>query len=69
MAIPAEVESLDCAASPLRLRLRSGAEICARTVVIASGAAYRKPDIKGLEQFEGKGAYYWVSPVEARMRK
>jgi thioredoxin reductase (NADPH) len=66
MAIPAEVESLDCAASPLRLRLRGGAEISTRTVVIASGAAYRKPDIQGLERFEGKGAYYWVSPVEAK---
>ncbi|RKT10323.1 cyclic nucleotide-regulated FAD-dependent pyridine nucleotide-disulfide oxidoreductase [Paraburkholderia sp. RAU2J] len=66
VAIPAEVESLDCAASPLRLRLRSGVEISARTVVIASGAAYRKPDIQGLERFEGKGAYYWVSPVEAK---
>ncbi|PRY06173.1 FAD-dependent oxidoreductase [Paraburkholderia sp. BL25I1N1] len=66
VAIPAEVESLDCAASPLRLRLRSGVEISARTVVIASGAAYRKPDVQGLERFEGKGAYYWVSPVEAK---
>ncbi|REG49080.1 thioredoxin reductase (NADPH) [Paraburkholderia sp. BL6669N2] len=66
VAIPAEVESLDCAVSPLRLRLRSGVEISTRTVVIASGAAYRKPNIQGLERFEGKGAYYWVSPVEAK---
>jgi thioredoxin reductase (NADPH) len=35
-------------------------------VVIASGAAYRKPDIKGLDRFEGRGAYYWASPIEAK---
>jgi thioredoxin reductase (NADPH) len=66
VAIPAQVESLDCGASPLRLRLQGGVEISTRTVVIASGAAYRKPDIKGLERFEGRGAYYWASPVESK---
>jgi thioredoxin reductase (NADPH) len=66
VAIPAHVESLDCRTSPLRLNLQNGTRIDARTVVIASGAAYRKPHIEGLERFEGRGAYYWVSPVEAK---
>ena len=38
-----------------------------RTVVIASGARYRRPDIPDLEIFEGAGVSYWASPVEAKL--
>jgi thioredoxin reductase (NADPH) len=39
----------------------------ARSVVVASGARYRRPDIENLEQFEGRGVWYWASPIEARL--
>lgn len=39
----------------------------ARTVVIASGARYRRPEIENLALFEGAGVSYWASPVEARL--
>lgn len=73
LAIPLEVERLLCAddaggGAPVHgLQLRSGERIRARTVVIASGARYRRPDIGNLELFEGAGVSYWASPVEARL--
>ena len=67
VAIPAEAESLDCGITPFALRLSSAVTIRSRTIVIASGAAYRRPDIQGLERFEGRGTYYWASPVEAKL--
>ena len=39
----------------------------ARTVVIASGARYRRPDIANLATFEGAGISYWASPIEAKL--
>jgi thioredoxin reductase (NADPH) len=39
----------------------------ARTVVVASGARYRRPPIANLAEFEGSGISYWASPVEAKL--
>ena len=69
-AIPAQVVRLDCrpgdgAPGPLRLELDDGRHVSARTVVLASGARYRRPDLPGLETFEGRGISYWASPIEA----
>ena len=38
-----------------------------RTVVIASGARYRRPAVAGLAEFEGRGVWYWASALEAKM--
>ncbi|WP_083967972.1 FAD-dependent oxidoreductase [Hyalangium minutum] len=69
MAIPAEVASLRCEASgaPLTLELTDGRKVSARTVVVASGARYRRPALANLGQFESRGVFYWASPIEARM--
>ncbi|MDR6993105.1 FAD-dependent oxidoreductase [Luteimonas sp. 3794] len=71
LAIPLEVDRLACAhdgaRAPLALHLTSGERVRARTVVIASGARYRRPDIGNLALFEGAGVSYWASPVEARL--
>ncbi len=45
----------------------SNKRVAARAVVIASGARYRRPEIDKLQEFEGRGIYYWASPVEARL--
>ena len=42
-----------------------GEPLRARTVVVASGAYYRRPEIDRLGEFEGRGVGYWASPVEA----
>jgi len=71
MLIPAEVASLDCSESQhggiLGVRLRDGRKLQARTVVIASGARYRRPDVPRLAEFEGRGIWFWASAIEARM--
>jgi thioredoxin reductase (NADPH) len=41
----------------------------AKTVVLSCGARYRRPSLANLKQFEGKGVYYWASPVEAKLCK
>jgi thioredoxin reductase (NADPH) len=67
-AIPAQAVRLDCraaASGSLGLQLDDGRQVSARTVVLASGARYRRPDLPGLEAFEGRGVSYWASPIEA----
>lgn len=68
MAIPVKVRTLRCDEQPRRLETCSG-DVRAHSVVIASGAVYRRPHIEGLERFEGHGVYYWASPVEAKLCK
>jgi thioredoxin reductase (NADPH) len=46
--------------------LENGARISARTVVIASGAEYRRPPLENLASFEGAGVYYGATYVEAQ---
>jgi thioredoxin reductase (NADPH) len=41
--------------------------VTARTVVIASGARYRRLDVPNLAAYEGSGVHYWASPLEARL--
>jgi thioredoxin reductase (NADPH) len=56
---------LTCEPSPYRLTLDDGATISARTVVIATGAKYRKPSLADLGRFEGAGVYYAATFMEA----
>ncbi|MEM9395517.1 MAG: FAD-dependent oxidoreductase [Pseudomonadota bacterium] len=41
-------------------------EICAKSIVVATGVQYRKLPIPRLEDFEGTGVYYAATDVEAR---
>jgi thioredoxin reductase (NADPH) len=67
--IPVEVKSLDCslADGAFGLALDNGDLLRARSVVVASGARYRRPEIENLANFEGHGVWYWASPIEARL--
>ena len=67
--IPVEVKALDCSADDglFGLRLDCGHPIRARAVVVASGARYRRPPIANLPEFDGRGVWYWASPVEGRL--
>jgi thioredoxin reductase (NADPH) len=71
MLIPAQVQSLDCSGKTstgeLRLTLADGRHLRAKTVVVASGARYRRPDVPRLSEFEGRGVWYWASALEAKM--
>jgi thioredoxin reductase (NADPH) len=67
--IPVEVKSLDCSHEDgaFGLKLDNGEVLRARSVVVASGARYRRPEIEKLADFEGRGVWYWASPIEARL--
>jgi thioredoxin reductase (NADPH) len=69
VVIPAAVKTLDCsrANGALAVQLEGGDRICARTVVVASGARYRQPAIADIARFEGRGVWYWASQIEARL--
>jgi thioredoxin reductase (NADPH) len=67
IAIPAPAMRLLCHERPLKVELDDGTCLRAKTVVLASGARYRKPDLPNLARYEGRGVYYWASPVEARL--
>ena len=67
--IPMAAKSLDCARADgaFALALDGGDLVRARSVVVASGARYRRPEIENLDKFEGRGVWYWASPIEARL--
>jgi thioredoxin reductase (NADPH) len=69
IAIPVEVKRLNCPApgKTLLLELSGDRQVQARTIVIASGARYRRPAIANLADFEGAGVSYWASPIEAKL--
>ena len=57
----------DVGGSELKLKLKDGRTLRSRTVVIASGAHYRRPAVPRLAEFEGRGIWYWASPLEAKL--
>jgi thioredoxin reductase (NADPH) len=52
---------------PFALEVDGEQVIRSRTVVIATGARYRRPECDNLKAMEGRGVWYWASPIEARM--
>jgi thioredoxin reductase (NADPH) len=69
VAIARAAVGLDCSAKPYRVRLASGDVVRTRTIVIASGARYRKPALVNLSRFEGAGIMYSATHVEAQLCK
>jgi thioredoxin reductase (NADPH) len=67
--IPISAQSLDCERRDgvFKLKLEGDDELRARAIVVASGARYRRPDVENLDKFEGRGVWYWASPIEARL--
>jgi thioredoxin reductase (NADPH) len=71
MAVPDEVAGLeaedDLAPRRVVVRLSNNERVSARSLVIASGARYRRLSIPNLEAFEGASVHYWASPLEAKL--
>ena len=71
MLIPGQAAALDCTKAwrdgELALKLTDGRTLRTRTVVVASGARYRRPVVPGLVDFEGRGIWYWASALEAKL--
>jgi thioredoxin reductase (NADPH) len=67
VAIPLLVDHLSCDGEIKTIAVHGAAPVKSRTVVIASGARYRRPEMEGLEAHEGTSVSYWASPIEARL--
>jgi thioredoxin reductase (NADPH) len=65
IAIPDEAIKLECGNDPCHLMLATGERVQARSVVVATGARYRRLDVDRLDEFEGTSVHYWASPLEA----
>ncbi|MEL7150126.1 MAG: FAD-dependent oxidoreductase [Pseudomonadota bacterium] len=46
--------------------LEDGSQVCARTIIVATGVQYRRLPLDRLEAFESNGIYYAATDVEAR---
>jgi thioredoxin reductase (NADPH) len=57
---------LGCERRPYRVDIGGGHVVQARSIIIATGVQYRKPDIENLSRFEGLGVYYGATQVEAK---
>ena len=58
---------LICDRKPYVIQVESGAQISARTVLIATGAQYRRLPLENLSRFEGAGVYYGATFLEGQM--
>jgi thioredoxin reductase (NADPH) len=58
---------LHCDHKPYAVEVENRVRIPARTIVIATGAEYRKPRCEKLPRFEGAGVYYAATPMEAQL--
>ena len=71
MAIPDEAIELVPSGGgengPFVLKLSNSERAMARSIVIATGARYRRLAVDGLEAFEGASVHYWASPLEAKL--
>jgi thioredoxin reductase (NADPH) len=60
-------QKLACARKPYALEIGGETRVTAKTVVIATGAEYRKLALPGLPRFEGAGIYYGATAMEAQL--
>ena len=69
MLIPVSIRSLDCSQRDgvFALATECGQSLRAKSIVVASGARYRRPEIENLDAYEGRGVWYWASPIEAKL--
>ena len=63
----AKATRLICDRKPYLVEVENGSRISARTIMIATGAEYRRPPCKNLLRFEGAGVYYGATFVEAQL--
>ena len=67
MLVGQKVVKIRCDQRPYQLTLENGAVIETRSIVIATGAQYNKPNVENLGRFEGQGIYYAATAMEAQL--
>ncbi|MEA2763185.1 MAG: thioredoxin reductase [Gemmatimonadaceae bacterium] len=58
---------LDCTRKAYTIEIDNGPRVPARTVVIATGAEYRKLPLENITRFEGAGIYYGATFIESQL--
>jgi thioredoxin reductase (NADPH) len=58
---------LDCTRSAYKVEIANGPSVPARTVIIATGAEYRKLPLENIGRYEGAGVYYGATFVESQL--
>ncbi len=66
VATPCRAVAMHTDGDQLRLTLSDGTDVPTRSVVIATGASYRKLALTGWERLEGAGIYYAATDLEVR---
>jgi len=67
VAVAKGATAIACGRQPYAVTMDDGAQVPARTVIIATGAQYRKPAIENLARFEGSGVYYAATEMERQV--
>ena len=65
--IAKDATRLACDRRPYALEIGDGQRVSARSVIIATGAEYRRLPIDNLQRFEGAGVYYAATSMEAQL--
>jgi len=67
IAVAKGATAVACGRHPYAVTMDDGAQVPARTVIIATGAQYRRPAIENLARFEGAGIYYAATEMERQV--
>jgi thioredoxin reductase (NADPH) len=67
VAVAKGATAIACGREPYAVSMDDGAQVPARTVIIATGAQYRRPAIENLARFEGSGIYYAATEMERQV--
>lgn len=66
IAVPTPVAGLTFAQAYPVVQLDGGETVTAKCLLIATGADYRRLDVDGCSQYEGRGVYYAATPNEVQ---
>ena len=67
MVIAESATRLDCTRHAYTIEIDNGPRVSARTVIIATGAEYRKLPLENITRFEGAGIYYGATFIESQL--
>jgi thioredoxin reductase (NADPH) len=67
LSVSRSAVSLDCSGRPYVIGLSDGRMVKSKSVVIATGARYRKLSVPDYEYYEGQGVHYAATAMEAQL--
>ena len=67
IAIAVSALRLDCSRTPYTIHIDDARSVRARSIILATGAEYRRLGLPELPRFEGNGVYYGATQMEAQL--